>query len=329
MCDTQWDEFVASGGAAAVIAALFSVGDIHDYFGFNQVQRQYLTLGLAQGLVNGIMGLGLSINNPNIPIPCCSSFDSMFSGFPSAFTPETQVSIMHGLFQQQIDTILQQHVGGLANHPVADMITITRRDEWGALNATRYAHRGTWTGIVIHHTATPPTSNFGTHGSEWTYHGRVMQIDNHHLNNNRWSGGVGYHFLIAPDGTIFEGRPLDWGGAHALNPPPNRNHSHIGIGLLGYYDPTTHGNDRSHFNPNQPIPPQAQRNAMWWLIDHLTIDNPAIRSIEPHQPGDPGPWFYDFFESGTLNTFRGGTARNQPNHEMWCPTCGGVIQEAR
>jgi len=117
MSDDQWDEFVASGGAAAVIAALFSVGDIHDYFGFNQVQRQYLTLGLAQGLVNGIMGLGLSINNPNIPIPCCSSFDSMFSGFPSAFTPETQVSIIHGLFQQQIDTILQHHVGGLANHP--------------------------------------------------------------------------------------------------------------------------------------------------------------------------------------------------------------------
>gem|GEM_PF-5219233 len=54
MSDDQWDEFVASGGAAAVIAALFSVGDIHDYFGFNQAQRQEAMQELARGLVNGM-----------------------------------------------------------------------------------------------------------------------------------------------------------------------------------------------------------------------------------------------------------------------------------
>jgi len=172
---------------------------------------------------------------------------------------------------------------------------------------------GTLTGIVIHHTATPPTSNLqfdGTWGGEWTYAGRVRQIDDFHLNTHDWSSGFGYHFAIAPDGTIYEGRPLDWGGAHAGSPIPSRNHSHIGIGLLGYYNPATYGSRVSHFNPSQPIPTQAQQDAMWWLIDQLTNDIPTIRSIEPHEPGDPGPWFDDFFEDGTLNIFRDGNRRS-------------------
>jgi len=53
--------------------------------------------------------------------------------------------------------------------------------------------------IVVHHTATPPTSNLqigGVWGGERTPAGRVRQIDDFHLNDRGWSGGVGYHFLI-------------------------------------------------------------------------------------------------------------------------------------
>jgi len=156
--------------------------------------------------------------------------------------------------------------------------------------------------------ATPPTSNLqrdGVWGGEGTACGRVRQIDYFHLVTRGWSGGIGYHFLIGHEGSIYQGRPLDWGGAHAGVPAPNRNHSHIGIALLGSYS--------SHcrfYNSEQSIPTQAQFDSMWLLIDALINDMPTIQSIESHEPGDPGPWFYDYFESGTINTYRDGSRNN-------------------
>jgi N-acetyl-anhydromuramyl-L-alanine amidase AmpD len=46
-----------------------------------------------------------------------------------------------------------------------------------------------------------------------------------------WSD-IGYHFLIGPEGTIYEGRPETVVGAHCS---PNTNA--VGICLIGDYDP--------------------------------------------------------------------------------------------
>lgn len=53
-------------------------------------------------------------------------------------------------------------------------------------------------GIVLHHRA----------GC-----GDVLSIHNEHLKNG-WSG-IGYHFYVRSDGTIYRGRPIDNIGAHA------------------------------------------------------------------------------------------------------------------
>ena len=55
--------------------------------------------------------------------------------------------------------------------------------------------------IAIHHTAGNP-------------HGSVNDICRIHFGQNKWNG-VGYHFYIVPDGTVYQLRPLDERVPHA------------------------------------------------------------------------------------------------------------------
>jgi N-acetylmuramoyl-L-alanine amidase len=73
-----------------------------------------------------------------------------------------------------------------------------------------------WTGIVVHHSASPLSTT-------------IRDIRKWHVEENGWSD-VGYHFVIESDGTVRAGRPLDRIGAHARG----RNATHIGICLVGY-----------------------------------------------------------------------------------------------
>lgn len=57
--------------------------------------------------------------------------------------------------------------------------------------------------IIIHHTASTAKET-------------VEQIHNFHINNNGWAG-IGYHFYIRKDGTIYRGRPEKYVGAHCEN----------------------------------------------------------------------------------------------------------------
>ncbi|MBR0519315.1 N-acetylmuramoyl-L-alanine amidase [bacterium] len=54
--------------------------------------------------------------------------------------------------------------------------------------------------IVVHHTASTSKET-------------VEQIHYFHINNNGWAG-IGYHFYIRKDGTIYRGRPEKYVGAH-------------------------------------------------------------------------------------------------------------------
>lgn len=44
---------------------------------------------------------------------------------------------------------------------------------------------------------------------------------------------IGYHFIIGRDGTVFEGRPLKYQGAHATG---DNNRGNVGICLIGNFD---------------------------------------------------------------------------------------------
>lgn len=72
--------------------------------------------------------------------------------------------------------------------------------------------------IVIHHTASTAKET-------------VEQIHNFHINNNGWAG-IGYHFYIRKDGTVYKGRDEKYAGAHC----ENYNSVSLGICLEGNFE---------------------------------------------------------------------------------------------
>lgn len=72
------------------------------------------------------------------------------------------------------------------------------------------------TRIILHHAA--------------AFNCTAEQIHSWHVANG-WVG-IGYHFFIRKDGTVYEGRPLDTIGAHA----GNNNYDSIGVCFEGSFD---------------------------------------------------------------------------------------------
>lgn len=70
--------------------------------------------------------------------------------------------------------------------------------------------------IVLHHAAG---------------NGDVQSIHKMHKNVNGWAG-IGYHFYVRKDGSIYKGRPLDTVGAHAYG----SNSNSIGICFEGNFE---------------------------------------------------------------------------------------------
>ncbi len=86
---------------------------------------------------------------------------------------------------------------------------------WPAHNPTSH--------LVVHHTAT---------GAAPPYAATVASIWQYHTNTLGW-GDIGYNWLIAPDGTIYEGRA---GGNHAQGAHMcARNGYTMGVGMIGTY----------------------------------------------------------------------------------------------
>ena len=79
----------------------------------------------------------------------------------------------------------------------------------------------------------------------------ARQVDEWHKSNG-WAG-IGYHFFVRKDGSIYEGRPLWALGAHVQG----KNNVSVGICAEGDY----HNHDK--------IMPQAQKSAIKQLIAYL------------------------------------------------------------
>lgn len=95
--------------------------------------------------------------------------------------------------------------------------------------------------IVVHHTAA-------------TYDYTVSEIHAMHLNNG-WSG-IGYHYYIRKDGSIYEGRPKNAIGAHA----EGYNYRSISVCLSGNFETET--------------PTDAQLVSLSFIIKKLRTDYP-------------------------------------------------------
>lgn len=92
--------------------------------------------------------------------------------------------------------------------------------------------------------------------------GSVEDIHRVHKNNG-WSG-IGYHFYVRLDGTIYRGRP-EWAiGAHASG----SNYNSIGICAEGNFE-----TDKM---------PDAQKNALKWLVNYIN-QKYGISTVQRHK----------------------------------------------
>ena len=115
--------------------------------------------------------------------------------------------------------------------------------------------------IVLHHAAAHTCT--------------AQQIDNWHKGNG-WSG-IGYHFFIRKDGSIYRGRP-EWAvGAHASG----RNSDTIGVCVEGNYE-------------EEKTMPQTQKNSVKEILRYLKGKYPKA-GIKGHREvgatGCPGKYY--------------------------------------
>jgi N-acetyl-anhydromuramyl-L-alanine amidase AmpD len=87
----------------------------------------------------------------------------------------------------------------------------------------------------------------------------VDRIHSWHLDNG-WAG-IGYHFLVRKDGSIYQGRPIDTEGAHCLG----FNEASIGICAEGNFETETMS--------------EAQKNAIIDLLKHIEGIYPACTIV--------------------------------------------------
>ena len=89
------------------------------------------------------------------------------------------------------------------------------------LQFTSLTKRGKTNRIILHHSGVSVLQS-------------IEIIHNYHKNTNKWSG-IGYHFYVRKDGSIYRGRPEEMIGAHAYG----ANSDSIGICAEGDFNNET------------------------------------------------------------------------------------------
>jgi len=112
-------------------------------------------------------------------------------------------------------------------------LRILTRDRWGAkapvvARLTRTPRPDDR--ITIHHSA-EASSDLGRQSAS-EVSDALRRIQRFQM-RDRGFGDIGYHFLIDPQGRVWQGRTTDWQGAHSDG---DNNIANLGICLLGNYD---------------------------------------------------------------------------------------------
>lgn len=107
--------------------------------------------------------------------------------------------------------------------------------------------------LIVHHSYQPDQAKYKGAST-------IRGIQNYHMDDPKTSwADIGYHFLIGPDGVIYQGRPENVVGAHCS---PNTNS--VGICIIGNYDA---GADQ--LNPKIE---ESLLNLLTWLAGTYKID---------------------------------------------------------
>lgn len=81
--------------------------------------------------------------------------------------------------------------------------------------------------ITVHHEGWEPV----WFNDKRTTAARIEKIRRYHVEDNGW-GDIGYHYIVDRAGRVWEGRPLNYQGAHVRN----NNEHNIGILVLGNFE---------------------------------------------------------------------------------------------
>jgi hypothetical protein len=179
-----------------------------------------------------------------------------------------------GAISWQALGVNQQHIITLPNKRdtadrIATELQVVRRKVWGKKKPDHLKMVGDWdyTDIVIHHS--------GNSGEK-----DPSQIESKHIDEKKWED-VGYHYLVRPDGAIYEGRHLALKGSHV----ENQNTRKLGILVMGDFESNWWDSDDSVT--------AGQRNSVRKLITTLKREFPTIGTLGGHRdykktecPGD-------------------------------------------
>lgn len=137
------------------------------------------------------------------------------------------------------------------------------RREWGAAPIrSNIVPNQRWTRITIHHTADQGEMVALGNGDTAGYLRRLQD----YFQDVKKYADLPYHFLIAEDGRVFEGRTLQYQGAHAGG---SANQENIGIALIGNFE--------------RKSPTESQTQALRSLVSRLSGEYGIARSrIHPH-----------------------------------------------
>lgn len=154
-----------------------------------------------------------------------------------------------------------------------DVPQIVTRALWGARPPKGAFAEHTPVQLTVHHSSQPTQANFQGAAS-------IRGIQAFHQGPERGWTDIGYHYLVAPDGRIYEGRPNSAVGAHSPN-----NTGKLGICNIG------------DFQNKETITP-AQRAALVNLLAYLAgkykIATSKIKGHRDFQGTDcPGQHLYD------------------------------------
>ncbi|HBJ1655881.1 TPA: N-acetylmuramoyl-L-alanine amidase, partial [Clostridium botulinum] len=143
--------------------------------------------------------------------------------------------------------------------------------------------------LVVHH--------LEAEGSNWT----VQNIHNMHKNENGWAG-IGYHYYIRLDGTVYKGRPDNAIGSHCQGCNTNT----LGISFEGNYD-------------KRSVMPEIQFNA-WCELKNYLINRYGNIGIYGHREKGssecPGKYFpLSKVKTGQANSTKQGWNKN--NKGWW------------
>ena len=204
---------------------------------------------------------------------------------------------------------------GLSPRRVGKPENIVSREEWGSkpdpIPPTR-RHSPKW--ITIHHagvlwTNSQKPEEFVRNMQAW---GKRRPELEQPPRNTYWPD-LPYHFLIAPDGRIFEGRPVEYEPESNTKFPLAGN---LNVEMMG------------DFERQRPSLAQLQSVVQLtaWLVEEHGIHVENVRThrdVAPGQTACPGRDFYRYFEDGTFLHWVGAALRGQrPAVEPGAPLGG-------